>query len=654
VVALASVAVLALPDPRLRGQVGGAGGGSSSTIRLPSAETAPEGTGAVTGTVIDGLTNAPVADTVVYLTIDGRGSASAQGRQLTDEKGRFAFVNLAAGNHLTVSASKPGYLQGGFNLDNRPGSSGGRLDLHDGEWIASVRLVLWRPGAISGTVVDERGEPIVDVSVRVLVQASISGRPVLAAGPVTRTDDRGVYRVADLAPGRYMVQVPSTQSSLPSSWSPPAAARGNVQPEPMLELADARLVLRNFAPPPPVAGGHPVLAYPATYFPGSTSVGSAEPVTLKFGEERKDVDIAVHPVSVWHVSGHVEGPAEARQGLMLRLLPQELDGLGYGSEAATALVGSDGRFTFLNVPSGTYVIDAPRTMNEIKMAPTSTLPWQPRLRPPAGGGGLGTMTSWLDAAPPGMAFETVMTGPARDYVGRADVTVAGDETDVVVTMRPTGTMSGRILVEPSSDAQSSSLPPGMVIQLDPASGNPALGLLRNILRPDGSPSTFTISGLLPGQYWLRTSTAWVIESIRWQGRDYTDAPFDAAATQDFADVEVTVTKSAAPVVSGIVRDRQGSPVADARVVAFPTDPALWQNYGLFPRRLKSTYAAQDGSYRLMELPAGQYFIAAFPPAASSTWYEPSFLEHAAASATQVALHWNEAANLDLRSVARSP
>jgi Carboxypeptidase regulatory-like domain len=628
---LMSVATFVFLAGDMRGQGGRA---------APTADAA-----AVTGLVIDGLTNAPVPDAIVSLTVDGRGTVGGQDRQITDAKGRFAFLSLPANDRVTISATKFGYLAGGFNLDNRPGTSGGRLRLREGEWIREVRVTLWRPGVIAGTVTDERGEPVAGVYVRVMSVLSIAGRQRPVAGPLVRTDDRGAYRVADLGPGRYVVEVPSTQSSLPASWTPPANARVSVQPDAALQSDEARLVLRNFPTPPPPSQER-VFGYPAMFSPGTASVASAGRIDLRFGEERTGVDIALRPVAVWRVSGNVDGPAEARIGLMLRLVPEELDGLGYGSEAATVLVGADGRFTFANVPPGAYVLDAPRAMSEIKLAPTPVLPWQPRLPALPGGGG-GGMTSWLDAAPPGVAFETITTGTTRNYVGRATVTVGDhDETGVVLSMHGVGMMTGTITVEPRADLQTSPIPPSAVIQLDPVGGEASLGLLR-IGGAGASPTEFMIPGLLAGQYWLRTSAFWVIKSIRWQGRDYTDVPFDATTAQDFSGVEVTVTKSEAPVLKGVAQDDHGAPAGGARIVAFPTDRARWTNYDLFPSRVRSTHAAQDGSYRFADLPAGDYYVAAFDAAQSEAWFETAFLEKAATLAKQVVLQWRETTDMNL-------
>jgi hypothetical protein len=91
------------------------------------------------------------------------------------------------------------------------------LPLKTDEWLPNIKVSIWRPGAISGTVRDESGEPVVGVVVRVLQRVRIQGRDEFLAGPVTRTDDRGAYRLANLPSARYLIQVPSVQAAMPAS-----------------------------------------------------------------------------------------------------------------------------------------------------------------------------------------------------------------------------------------------------------------------------------------------------------------------------------------------------------------------------------------------------------------------------------------------------
>src|SRR5205823_9211524 len=89
----------------------------------------------------------------------------------------------------------------------------------EGQWLRDVRIVMLSPAAISGSVIDDQGLPIVGAFVRVLARISIAGRSRIASGRVARTDDRGVYRISGIEPGDYYIQVPSVQAAFPAALS---------------------------------------------------------------------------------------------------------------------------------------------------------------------------------------------------------------------------------------------------------------------------------------------------------------------------------------------------------------------------------------------------------------------------------------------------
>jgi hypothetical protein len=136
---------------------------------------------------------------------------------LTDPKGRFVFLHLPRTDGCNLYVSKSGYADGG--LDPRFSFGEAAMALKEGEWVPNVTLTLWRNGGISGRVVDESNEPVVGIPVRALRVILAAGMPHVAAGPIGTTDDRGIYRIASLRPGKYLVIVPSVQSSAPASTS---------------------------------------------------------------------------------------------------------------------------------------------------------------------------------------------------------------------------------------------------------------------------------------------------------------------------------------------------------------------------------------------------------------------------------------------------
>jgi hypothetical protein len=314
------------------------------------------GTGAISGVVVDGSTNTPLAGVVVFLGPANRQSIGQPLNQLTDDKGRFVFTNLGpVSDGYYINATKFGYTAGHYG----PGA-GRQIPLADGEWFANARVVMYRPSAISGTVTDEFGDPVVSAYVRVLTQVTVGGGPHLATGPVAKTDDRGAYRIANLPAGKYVVNVPIVQVGVTPERAATPLTSGAASPEPSFEVDSAtRQVLGRYPMPRPRADGRPQIYAPA-FFPGVATPGDAQVIDIKNAEDRQNVDIHLQPVSVVSVSGTVAGPSDALAGLRLRLLATGSEELGDGSETATTMVGANGAFTFARVPSGHYTIEARR------------------------------------------------------------------------------------------------------------------------------------------------------------------------------------------------------------------------------------------------------------------------------------------------------
>ena len=395
-----------------------------------------EGTAAISGVVTEATTKEPIPGVMVYLGFQGRGAVGRLSRQITDAKGRFVFTDLPAGTLFFINASKLGYLEGHFGV-GAGGLLGGLISLSDGQWFREANVAMSRPGSISGTVVDERGEPAVGVFVRVLSRVKVAGRLTLTAGQTSKTDDRGVYRLADLAPGRYIVQVPSVQQSFPASLTPAEIAglradqmspgRAAPEPPPALDLPNGmRVVVGNYLTPPAPVDGRP-MTYPAAFHPGVATIAAAAIVDVRAGEDRDGVNVALHPVPAGSLSGMIDGPPQSVAGSVLRLIPDGLEELGFGGEAATALVGADGRFCFVNVPVGGYTIDLRNSITEITYrAPlAATLPVS---LPVAPGIGAGSSSSG-----------SVGSGPYRNQLQReAD---ESDGSNVRATARKCGCAS---------------------------------------------------------------------------------------------------------------------------------------------------------------------------------------------------------------------
>ena len=252
-------------------------------------------TSAISGVVTDGQSGRPVTGALVQLSTvpqDRRTAPQTFPRQMTDSSGRFVFQRLAAGSYrLQVTA--PGYLDGGFGrVSGVVAALGAQITIQDRQWFGDANTVLWKPASISGTIRDERGEPLVDVPVRILMAVGVAGRDQWASGAVTETDDRGAYRFAGLRAGRHAVQVPSMQITLPNGE---VALYHSKKPDPLpvIRAADGLGVMAGYLAVPAGRGQ----VYPATFYPVARSVSAADVIDLDFGGQRSAADVSLVPVS---------------------------------------------------------------------------------------------------------------------------------------------------------------------------------------------------------------------------------------------------------------------------------------------------------------------------------------------------------------------
>jgi hypothetical protein len=610
-------------------------------VGAPPPSVIPAGSGSISGVVTDGVTKRPLAGVVVQLVGPTGRNQSFSARLISDSKGRFVFRQVPASPSYVLTTSKFGYIDGG--LARREVSvllSGSRVPvpLADGEWIADANVLMWRLGGISGTVVDEKGEAVVGIPVRVLARIPVAGQMQLAAGPAVKTDDRGYYRVAGLSRGSYIVTVPSVQSSVPASTSvealagmtrdalTSATATGPISQPPNsagLDVGASRLVIGNYGtPPPPVIG--------------------ATPIDLKDGEERQNIDFTLQPVPTARLSGQVTGPSEVLTGLVVRLLPEGSEGLGAGSEQVTALAGPDGSFSFVGVPAGSYTVAAKGTVTEFIVRGASImagLPATPGMVNTAGSG------SSISSAPGGTMLATRNTTGNDSYSGNLRLDVGSDDvSNIVVALKRGATLSGQFVYDGTAR------PAGLLrASVEPATGSAVLGVATPSPRPGSAPTeAFSIAGLKNGEYFLRVTAgpSLIVRSIIADGGDFTDRPFDASSGTDITGVVVTLTDKVASL-AGVVRDASGVLARQAAVIAFPADKTLWTRFGFEPPRIQSTSFFGTGGYRIPRLPKGDYFVIAMDVSMLEAWKAPGFFAAASALATRVTLDWGVAGAQDL-------
>jgi hypothetical protein len=188
--------------------------------------------GTIAGHVVDGR-GAPVEGVTVWFR------AGMASHCVTDASGAFACGNLA-GDTYAVTVFPSNGAANAFRFLETPA----KLELRDGDArIDGVRLVI-EPTlrAIAGRVVDAAGVPVTDVTVQAF---SIDRKPrfTFQLPPGAVTDDDGRFRIPDLSPGNYFVEVErrglatrqtlaagTTDVTLVLDRQPCAGARGHDMP----------------------------------------------------------------------------------------------------------------------------------------------------------------------------------------------------------------------------------------------------------------------------------------------------------------------------------------------------------------------------------------------------------------------------------------
>jgi hypothetical protein len=499
-----------------------------------------------------------------------QGAAVARIEALTDGNGQFMFRSVAAGSYFLL-ATRAGYIQASYGQTAPPNpltAAGGeqRLELKDGQRLVDVTIKIWRQASLSGRITDEAGESVVGANVRVLRVNGPTSLAKYSSADQVETDDRGIYRFAELMPGDYVVMFPVNVMAVPVADIDTdligqgvgllnSARRLGDQLVTTLRPGGSDLI--------PDQSGR-VSVYPLVFFPGVRSLASAISVALASGEERIGVDFSIRPVSAFTMGGRVAGPSGAVPNTVVKIVPEGLEGVlaGASVEISSVVTRRDGTFTAWGIPQGAY------RANVVKL-PDPSNPVEPVL--------------W----------------------GRAEVSVGDANLEgIEIQLAPGGTISGRVEFEPGS---STPVPTPEQLQrgrlsVSPADGGPAVRGVNPPVRPDG---TFKTQGYLPGRYNLTmalSAPGWTLKSIMVGGRNVVNNPVDFAGI-DLEGVVVVFTDKAGEI-SGTVANAEAE--TDVGIMVIPADYQSWIQSGMNPRVVRSTGASRDGAFRLPGLVAGEY------------------------------------------------
>lgn len=571
----------------------------------------PKGTGVIAGQVIDAGTNLPIAGATVSMNPrfaaargGGPGPAGAAGpiRLITGADGRFVIRELLKGSYV-INANADGYL-GGTSGQARPGATSEPIDVGDGERVAGVRIRLWKNAVLTGTVVDEAGEPAVVTPVRVYRKVAVAGRVRYTPTAYASTDDRGVYRATGLSPGDYIVAVPQTQATMPSaimdSMLQGIAGGGSPITGALMDVMSSGggairgtgvrvgdLMLSSEAGAVAPASDGRIFAFQTVLYPAAVSLSQASLISLKSGEERSGIDLQLRLAPTFRISGTVAFPGGTAGLLTVRLMPASDDGTGdLGFDVATAATRQDGTFTFLGVPPGQFfvrVIKPPRPPIPPELANN------PMVQMALGGG-----------------------GTSQALYGEVPVTVgSSDINDVAIVLNEGAKLTGRLVFDGALAPPQAPQLRSISITLQAADGRSTgavAGFQQSTVDQD---ATFKTPNYPAGRYLINAGNGgqgWMVRSIVADGRDVTNEPLELRDA-DIANVVITYTDKVGQV-SGTVHVAQSATIASGSTVfMFPADYRA-RIANADGRRFRNAAVSKTGAYTFGALVPGEYLVAA--------------------------------------------
>lgn len=268
--------------------------------------------GAVEGTVVNSLTGAPVAKSLVTLREINR---YAGHQTLSDAAGRFRIDNVLPAVYV-LWAEKQGFVRTQPDFD-RAAPRANVLTVVAGKTAKDLAVPLTPAAVISGRVVNDDGQAVAGATVQLLRYSYASKGPRMEAAVTSTADDRGEYRIAGVAPGRWYLGF-----------------------------------FRYIAAPDAAGRVHSVVAergYGFTFHPGVERAAEAAPLDIAAGAEITQ-DLRLNRVRLFHIRGIAPGAVAERSSLSADTCAERVP--PYHS----VRVKPDGTFDFWGMTPGPYCL----------------------------------------------------------------------------------------------------------------------------------------------------------------------------------------------------------------------------------------------------------------------------------------------------------
>jgi Carboxypeptidase regulatory-like domain len=224
------------------------------------------GTATISGRITSG--DKPLPNTIVSLTIQKTSPIREGVSTKTDEDGNYKFSEVKAGRY-EISVRAFAYVMPNNNQFYRT-----PVIISEGEVIDKQDFQLKPGGVITGKILNAEGRPLIRERVQIRLKSEnnqfISYFNSNGYPDMLNTDDRGIYRVFGIPPGKYIVSIGQELKSGSYSFGMGAAQT------------------------------------PLTYYPSVTDEKNAEAVEVSEGTEATNIDITISkPNKLFEAKGRI-------------------------------------------------------------------------------------------------------------------------------------------------------------------------------------------------------------------------------------------------------------------------------------------------------------------------------------------------------------
>lgn len=260
----------------------------------------------------------PAPGVTVGLRLNQSPPANSTFKATTDQDGKYRISDVPAGSYWVAPVAPA------FVISDANKSSGQSLIITEGDSIAGIDFDLLRGGVITGKVTDADGRPVAEERLTLLT----ADYPRVGASHVSidfKTDDRGVYRMFGIRPGRYKLSIGENSLSI-------------------------------------VRGSTAGRTIPITFYPDVSEAAQAGVVEVSEGTEATNIDITLAPeartfsVSGRVVDGETGNPTKNVTIYLMKIMIIDAHSSSSTGGGTNVRSNSDGEFTLEKLPAGKYSV----------------------------------------------------------------------------------------------------------------------------------------------------------------------------------------------------------------------------------------------------------------------------------------------------------